>query len=201
MSSCWYIINTFEASEFKEKAFNKFSTKAKLVYADTLFQYYNLIKFNEPRFSPDKIDKLILAKSYLWKIYLHNLDGRCILDKEDLGHCLTTLSGCLGELSRWFEPLYLLNEAKIYQPDNPNIEYSRALILVAMKTNTCLSFNGILMVKIIDSCREACKILHILKEQKIQLKIIEKESREFLNKNKQSITKLRKHKTRVANNI
>lgn len=195
------IIKTFEVKELKDLLFSKFPVKAKMVYAETLFEYYSLIKHQEPIFSLERTNLLIQAKWHLWKLYIHHIDKKNELSKLDLSHCLTLLSMCLGELSRWFEPLYYLNEAKSHLLNNPNVEYTRALILDTIKQKTCLSFNGILILKIIDSCREASRLPNILKEQKEQLKKIETESRAFLTKNKQSISKLRNHKLKVSNSF
>lgn len=197
------IIKAFETKELKDKLFSKFPINAKMAYAETLFFYYNLIKHEEPLFSFEKIDLIIKAKSYLWKLYIHHIEKKNVLNKADLSHCLTLLSGSLTELSRWVEPLHYLNEAKSYLLNNPNIEYTRALLLDAIKQKTCLSFNGQLILKIIDSCMEASKFPNIMKEQKQQLKEIEKECRTFLSQQKPTIKILRNHKyktTKIFNN-
>lgn len=188
------IIDKFEQPDFKHKVFAKFSVRAKIVYAETLFMYYNLIKFEEPLFSKEKTELLIKAKSYLWKIYIQHIERKKVLDEQHLSHCLTLLSGSLTELSRWFEPLYYLNIAKAHLPQNPNIEYLRAFLLEAIKLKTGLSFNGLLILKIIDSCIEVIKFPHIRKEQKDQLIELERLCRKFLFEKKMPIKKLREHK-------
>lgn len=192
------IFKSFEKPDFKEKLFAGFPVKAKLVYAESLLGYYMLVKNEEPHFSFGKTAHLIKAKSLLWKVYIHHIEKKNTLTKVDLSHCLSMLSLALAELSRWFEPLFYLNEAKAQLPNNPNIEYSRALILDAVKQKTCLSFNGQLILKIIDSCLEASRFPQILKQQKDQLKEMERECRVFLSEHKLPIQKLRKHKTKVT---
>ncbi|HEY0743054.1 MAG TPA: LA2681 family HEPN domain-containing protein [Chryseosolibacter sp.] len=191
------IIKAFESNDLKQKLFSKFPTRAKMTYAETLFQYYSLIKNNEPIFSFDKTDLLIQAKYYLWKVYIHHIEQKTRLSKLDLSHCLTILSMCLGELSRWFEPLYYLQEAKSQVQQNPNVAYSRALILETIKEKTCLNFNAVLVLSIIDSCREAVKRPAILPQQKEQLQKMELAGRKFLAKQKQSAAKIRAHRSKI----
>ena len=193
------IVAGFESEDLKPKFFSKFPTKAKMTYAETLFQYYSIIKTDEPLFSFEKTELLIQAKYYLWKIYIHHIEGKSKLNNLDLSHCLTILSMCLGELSRWFEPLYYLSEAKSYLKNNPNVSYSKALILETVKEKTCLNFNGTLILAIIDSCREAIKRPTILPQQKEQLQAMESKNRMFLLAQKQSIKKIRSHKSKVDN--
>ena len=192
------ILKSFEEGQYKEKLFSKFPVKSKMVYAETLFRYYTLVKNDEPIFSFEKTDLLIKSKSYLWKVYIHHIDGKNKLSKIDLSHCLTLLAGSLAELSRWFEPLRCLDEAKSQLQHNPNVEYMRAIILDSFKQKTCVNYNGQLLLKIIDSCMESVKFPRIAKEQKEQLRGIETESRAFLLKHKKSIKNLRTHKSKVS---
>jgi hypothetical protein len=193
------VIASFESKELKQKLFSTFPTKAKMTYAETLFQYHGLIKNDEPLFSFEKTELLIQSKYYLWKLYIHHIEGKSKLDKLDLSHCLTILSMCLGELSRWFEPLYYLAEAGSHLKNNPNVSYSKALILETVKEKTCLNFNAVLILAIIDSCREAIKRPTILSQQKDQLEKIETASRKFLVIQKQTVKKIRSHKARIEN--
>lgn len=192
------IIREFENKDFKEKLFGKFPVASKLICAETLFQYYNLIKHQPPLFSLEKTELIIKAKSYLWKIYIHSIEKKITISNANLSHCLTLLAGCLTELSRWFEPLYLLNIAKSNLSHNPNIEYLRAFLLQAIKEKTCLDYNYLLLLKIIDSCKENIKQSHSLSQQKNQMIELETECRTFLKSKKVVIEKLRKHKNNVV---
>ncbi|CAG0995466.1 hypothetical protein FLAV_02557 [Flavobacteriales bacterium] len=195
------IISAFEKPELKSKLFSKHTAKSSIIYAETLLMYHNLLKSEEPFFSFDKTELLIKAKSYLWKVYIQYLENKNPLNQADLSHCLTLLSLGLTELSRWFEPLYYLNVAKENLQHNPNIEYTRALLLEAVKEKTCLSFNGLLLLKIIDSCMEAKKLPQILTEQKKQLIKTESECRKNIKDYNLDIKNLRKHKAKVSKSI
>lgn len=192
------IINSFEIPQFKQQAFSRFPVKLNLTYAGTLVMYYNTIKFDEPLFSFDKTELLIKAKFLLWKTYIQHIEKKNTLSNVDLSQCLFLLSISLTELSRWTEPLYYLNESKKYLRHYPNIEYSRALLLEAIKDKSCLIFNSLLFLQIIDSCVEASNLPHILTEQKTQLKKMELYCRKLLKEQKHTIKFLRKHKANAT---
>ncbi|ADR23465.1 hypothetical protein MATR_26830 [Marivirga tractuosa] len=192
------VIAEFEKPNLKSKLFSKHTVRSSIIYAETLIMYYNLIKLENPTNSFEISENLIKAKSYLWKVYIQHLEGKNILNETDLSSCLTLLSLSLTELSRWFEPLYYLNIAKKYLHINANVDYTRALLLEAIKQKTCLSYNGLLLLKIIDYCLEAKKSGNILVEQKQQLIRVETQSRKFIKDQKLSIKNLRKHYTKIV---
>lgn len=191
------IVASFESNDLKQKLFCKFPVKAKLTYAETLFQYYSLVKNEEPVFSFEKTNLLIKAKYYLWTLYMHHIDGKTKLNNRELSQCLTILAFCLGELSRWFEPLYYLEKARSQLPENPNVSYARALILKTVKEKTCLNYNAVLVLAIIDYCRDAMSSSVILLQQRDQLKMLEAGERKFLTTQKQSIAKIRAHRLKI----
>lgn len=195
--TCLNVINFFEKSELKSKLFSKHTAISSLIYAEALLIYHNIIKFDESAYSFDKTEYLIKSKSYLWKIYIQHIEGKNILNHLELSHSLTLLSRSLTELSRWFEPLYYLSIAKVSLKNNPNVEYTRALLLEAIKEKTCLNFNGLLLLEIVDTCMEARKMPKILNEQKKQLIKIERKCRKNVKEFKLSFSVLRKHKSKI----
>jgi len=198
VETCLNIIRTLESKELKEKLAGKFPIDTKLLFAETYMIHYELVKFEEPIFSPEKTGLLIKAKSYLWKTYLHHLDGVNKLNEIELSHCLALLSRSLTELSRWFEGLRYLNEAKLHLFRNPNIEYLRAMLLQAIKQKTCLSYNDLLNLSIIDSCTEASELPNILDAQKEQLNGVKKECKIELSKHSIDVKTLRSHRASAS---
>lgn len=192
------IIKSFETQGFRAKLFARFPVKAKMIYAETLLGYHTLLKNESPISSFEKTELLIKAKSFLWKIYIHHIEGKNKLVKLDLSHCLTLLSLTLAELSRWFEPLFYLNEAKAHLLNNPNVEYTRVKVLEAIKIKTCLSYNGQLILKLIDCSLEVLKLPQLLQQQKHQLEEIVTTCRKFLAENKLKVQRLRSHKKKVS---
>lgn len=195
------IISVFENKDLKNDIFSKYPTESKLVYATSLFQYYNLIKNDKPFYSETKTELLLKSKYYLWKIYISHIEGYAKINNKELSHILTILAGCLAELSRWFEPLYFLNIAKENLKTNPNVEYLRALLLDAIKDKTCLNYNELLLLKIIDSSNESIKYPNILLQQKEQLEKIKKNCGKILKVRDKSIHELRIHKNKISDNF
>jgi LA2681-like HEPN len=191
------IIKAFENEELKQKLFTKFTSRAKIIYAETLFMYHSLLKSESPFYSAEKTQLLIEAKSHIWKVFINHINGTR-LNKTDLSECLILLSSILIELSRWYEGLYYLDVAKSHLDHNPNIEYLRANLIDSMKDKTCLDGNYLLILRIIESCNEAIKLPNIMKEQKEQLIKMETAARKFLSDKEITLKKLRIHKGKIA---
>lgn len=191
------VIKAIESPNLKENLFCKHNVWTSLIYSEALIKHFNLFKQEESKFSSDETEKLIKAKSCLWKIYVQHLERKHTLNQLDLSHCLTLLSATLMELSRWFEPLYYLNIAKEKLNHNTNAIYSRALLLEAIKDKTCLNYSGLLLLKIIDTCMEAYKLPQTLAEQRSQLKTLERKCRSDIRNYNLNLKTLRKHKSKV----
>lgn len=188
------VIGAFENNNLKPKLFSKFPFKSKFLYSETLFQYYNFMYSKEQSFSRENIELLLKAKYNLLRIYTQKLENRISVSNSDLSHTLTILSGCLSQLSRWFEPIYYLNIAKKEFPNNPNIDYLSALNLQTTINKTCLDYGGQSLLKIIDCCSAVIKNKAAMSQQKEQMRGIKTECLGILRKHKISVQKLRKHK-------
>jgi len=189
------IIKEIESPEIKGRMFNHHSFLAKYIYADTLFTLYNIENENvDGKFSQENIERLLKAKCYLLKIYSQHVDKKNILKENQIEDTTVMLASCLAQLSRWFEPLYYLNQLKKSGNDNPNIDYLNALNLEAIKDKTCLDYNGLLLLEIIESCSRVRKNPNHHPVQLDQTSKIEKQCRNYLKTNKTSIPPLRKHK-------
>jgi hypothetical protein len=193
------IISKIEKSGLKSELFGKHPYRSKYIYANTLFTLYDLKKIeNKGDFSKENIEMLLKSKYYLLKIYSQFIDKKISINKNQLEACLVLLSGCLTQLSRWFDPIYYLNiAAKSQLTDNPNIDYVLALNLEALKEKTCLNYNGLLILKIIDKCNSVIKNSHGHVKQKSQLEELKKSCKLYLKESDQKITELRKHKNKT----
>lgn len=145
------IIRKIETPELKGKLFSKLPIKSKILYAQVLFYRYELEnRKSNGKFSKETTNFLLKSKFYLLKIYTQHIELKITLSENQLSTCLSYLSICLSQLSRWFEPIYYLG--LINQENNPNIDYMYAINLDAIKNKTCLNYNGLLILKIIDKC-------------------------------------------------
>lgn len=187
------IIKSIEKPELKGKLFSKLPIKSKIIYGQVLFYRYELENRKcNGKFSKELTNFLLKSKFYLLKVYTQHLEAKITLSENQLSTCLSYLSICLSQLSRWFEPIYYLG--LINQKNNPNIDYLYAINLDAIKRKTCLDYNGLLILKIIDKCLSVKKnpISHQLQlSQSIEL---EKENRLLLKKHNLNISTLRNHK-------
>lgn len=132
------IIKAIESPKLKSKLFSKLPIKSKILYAQVLFYRYELEnRKSEGKFSKETTDFLFKSKFYLLKVYTQHIELKITLSENQLSTCLSYLSICLSQLSRWFEPIYYLE--LINQKNNPNIDYLYAINLDAIKRKTCLN--------------------------------------------------------------
>ena len=183
------IIRSFK--QFKEQLLAKHPIESKLIYAQVLFEYYNLLP-NKQKIS--SVEYLFEAKFLLIELYTDHIENRARIIDFKLGYCLELLSGCLAQLSRFFEPLYYINIAKHYSSQQTNFHYITALTLEAVQKSTCTNFQGLLLLKIVDSCVSAKRNPLLPMEQKQAMDQIELSTRSLIKRFKLKLPKLRAHK-------
>ncbi|MBP9188731.1 MAG: hypothetical protein KBF51_04280 [Chitinophagales bacterium] len=192
-----YIINYYENGPLKSEIFGKFPYKAKYIYSAALFNFYQLSKTDNFNYK-DLANILLKAKHRLLNIYTHFIDKKLKLTDKELGECLTLLSGTLAELSRWFEPIYYTEELEKINVNNSNSLYISIITLDAFKEKTCLSYNGLLLLKILEKCKDFLKDPKITNDQKIQIQSLKSQYLKELKKHKLKLGDLKKHKQENA---
>ena len=185
---------------FKEIFYSKYPFQAKYLEATVHYTYFN-IEYDRAKqhFSKSNALRLLKAKYLLLKIYSHYIDGKLKVTDGQLANCLVLLSACLSMLHRWFEPNYYLRLAQSIQDDNPNISYIYARNLASIMDRSCLNFNGLLLLEIVEHSQRAIKSKFIHELQKQQLIEVKNKASELLKEQDDSIPKLRKHKKTVSN--
>lgn len=188
------IIKYYEGSEFKAALFSKFPYQACYTYAGALFSLYQLTKKDDGTNYNEVTDYLLKSKHRLLGIYSQFIDGKLKLKEKEIGNCLSLLAAILAELSRWFEPIYYLEKLEKLNIYTPNMRYVSVLNLDSLRDKTCLNYNGLLLLKIIDDCNIILSDPNVMVSQKEQIRTLKIEYRGELRKHKLKITELRKHK-------
>jgi hypothetical protein len=195
------IIKYYEKSEFKAGLFSKFPYQSKYTYAAALFSFYQLSKKEDGSNYNELTDYLLIAKHQLLRIYSQFIEGKIKLKENQLGNCLSLLAAILGELSRWFEPIYYIEKLDKLNIYTPNMRYVFVLIMVSLRDKTCLNYNGLLLLKVIDDCNLILSDPNVMENQKEQIRTLKLDYRNDLRKNNLKITELRKHQRDNAKEV
>jgi len=195
------IIKYYEESEFKAVLFSKFTFQAPYTYAAALFSFYQISKKEDGSNYNELTDYLLKAKHRLLGIYSQFIDGRVKLKEKEIGNCLSLLAAILGELSRWFEPIYYLEKLEKLKIYTPNMRYVSVLNMDSLRAKTCLNYNGLLLLKVFDDCNLILSDPNVMANQKEQIRTLKIKYRKDLRKNKLKITELRKHQRDNAKEV
>lgn len=196
------VINKVNSEEYSSVLKSKYPVQTKLVLSEAYFnKYIERTSPPKPGESPlDNIEILLKAKYYVSKLFQQHLEKKLKLNEDEINDSLSLLAGICKLMFRWFEPLYFSNRFEFELQINPNSKYLRTLVLEEIKNNTCLNYNELLLLEIIDSAKEAQKAPSILSFQVAQLKVIERKNRMLLKDYGARIADLRKHKNGIAKN-
>ena len=195
------IIKHYEGSEFKGGLFSKLPYQANYTYAAALFSFYQLSKKDDGSNYNELTDYLLKAKYRLIGIYSQFISGKIKLKDKEIGNCLSLLAAILAELSRWFEPIYYLEKLEKLQIYTPNMRYVSVLNMDSLRDKTCLNYNGLLILKVIDDCNLILSDPNVIENQKTQILTLKLEYRSELRKHNLKISELRKHKRDNAKEI
>ena len=192
------IINFFEKDNNKEIYFNSFKFFAKKIYATSYLQLYNIHHVNFPYdVSKESIEWLLKSKFILLSTYKSYLEGEINLSDLELGGCLELLSSCLVQLSRWFESLYYIRLIENKKIDSANGPYMKVHTLDVISKKTCMTFNDLLFLSIVDAAQLVIKSKRSIPQQKAQMINYQSEYRKKIKSGKTSIGVLRKHKQKI----
>lgn len=195
------IIKHYEGSEFKAGLFSKLPYQASYTYAAALFSFYQLSKKEDGSNYYELTDYLLKAKHRLLGIYSQFIDGKIKLNEKQVGNCLSLLAAILGELSRWFEPIYYIEKLTRLNIYTPNMRYISVLIMDSLRDKTCLNYNGLLLLKVIDDCNLILSDPNVTENQKEQIHTLKQEYKSDLRRHNLKITELRKHQRDNAKEV
>lgn len=147
----------------------------------------------------DNTKLLIESKYLLLKIYIGFIEDKIKITNEQLIECLSMLSVTLSQLARWPESYTYIKKISELTTKPVQVEYFEASFLDEMKNQTCMSSNGMLILKIIDTCKLALKQKkELLGEQVVQVQEILKSNNATLKLHNIDIKKLRDHKKNLS---
>lgn len=198
------IINDFKKDVVRNQLYNIFPIRSKLVISVTWIMYFYQVKSgasdSELR-SKNFIDPILKAKAYLSKIYGKYLANKSLLNTGQLIRCLESLGICYGALSRWYEALYYLNLAESLEANNPNVYFTKAKVLDRIQSNTCISYNKMLMLEVIDTAKKIYSSDYYPDSTIKEFEQMASGMRKVLRENKISIPELRKHKSKAIQGV
>lgn len=161
------IFDCIKNPEYAEICRKYYFHKALIVYGKAYFMVYQHAKSINN--SIGNLDLLMIAKANLWKAYLLHIEGKVQFGIQMITECLSLLSMCMADLSRWDEGMHYLNVAARTKDNNPNITYAKVLLLDAFRDKTCNGYNTYLLKKIIDFSEETISGGLAMPEQITQL--------------------------------
>ncbi len=174
------IIANINSDQVKQLLFGKWPVHANLYLGKCLFYKFNFLKDQKKfDYNPINLKDIIHAKYFLFRTYSNFLD-KCYesVDRKLIGESLELLAGCFVQLNRWFEAQYYLRLAKKYSDDISNIVYLQARNLDAISKATCLDYSGLLLLQVIDYCRETYESSNYVQQieqlKKLELNTIKK---------------------------
>ena len=198
-----WILTELENPAFKQRMSASFVYQSKMMKAEALFGKFNcILGANNNNYNEEDLKLLIKAKYFLISLYVQRTENNPKLSDDQATELLVLLAAILSQLYRWSESFYYLRKIpKQSDYESAFIKYYNALFLREIKNKTCLDYNGLLLLKIIDSASEGAKDKALMEGQREQLKAIEKETRSFMLKNKLKITELRRHKSTLSKSL
>jgi len=188
------IIIQLDKEELKQQLSSSYPVMYKKIYAISLIGRFNVfLHHSHDKFPLGKLNDLLKAKYLLTTLVVNHIEDKHRLEDFTYQNCLNALSTLLLQIKRWSEALYYLNSlnAKSIQFQ---ANYLKAIALNSIREETCLNYNGLLLLSIID-CSSTFKPINAIPnpDQKIQMETLNKEIRRFCRENSISISELRIH--------
>lgn len=196
------VIRFIEKDKARGSISDSYPYQFRMIYGESLFGLYNAQRSGDNyRSSKDEVHELLLAKCQVLKAF-QLVVGDDQYSAEKMSNTVVLLSGIFAHLHRWFEPFYYLGFSEKVIKNNPNVFYIKARILTEIMQKTCLDYNGLLLLKIIDNSKLAIKYQKFENHpQKDQLNEIIKDCLERLKDGDQSIKELKSEHGRISNNL
>lgn len=186
----------------KEKAY--LASKKPFEYKYYL-SYALFIRFNTKIHGVDEVllDRsdladLIKSKFYLQKVLLQARTEKLNISKSQEMDALSLLCAVLSQLSRWAEVITILeNHLLADKGENQGqIKYLLATCLFEIKEKTCLTYNGLFLLRIIELCSEV-EENHALHEQKVKCQDIKDLCIKDCEKYNVDLDEVEKHRKKV----
>ena len=189
------VIEQLQELKSNSTAFFKHIFNSKSTLGHALFNYF---QFENGKILANKSDLafeyLNEAKNYFFQLYSFHFQKKLILSPARLNITLKSLAACFINLNRYFESIHYLYLLDKLDPNDEEVNYLLAKALEELKENTCIDYNSLLLLKIIDTSRKGQKSIRSFKDERIgDLKNLEDNTKSVLQKHNISIRNLRKH--------
>lgn len=189
----------------KEKTYlaskNPFEYKYYLSYA--LFIRFNttIHGTDEVQLDSSGLTDLIQAKFHLQKVLLHTRTEKMTISKSQEMDALSLLCAILSQLSRWAEVISILENHLLSatKENQGQIKYLLVISLFDIKEKTCLTYNALFLLRIIELCSEV-EQHPALNEQKIRCRFIKDSCIEDCKKYNVDLDEIEKHRKEVRSN-
>lgn len=160
------------------------------------YAHINYYQFSPGEYHVDKsqlaIERLNKSKKIFYGMYTSYVENKTVLSNINLENTLIALCASLLLSYRFYEADCYLQILKNINPKPIEVNYLQIQILTEVKTNTCISYNNLINLRVIDEAKKAKRKDGNIKN--IQLPSIlkkEKESRSEIQTSGATIKELR----------